>query len=62
MKDRNIQTEVDASYLYQRLAENEPDEVLANVYGRMSEIEKGHALVLMKSRQPETFPLQGRKY
>ncbi len=43
-KNQNLQTEIDASFLYQKLAENEPDEIIASVYRQMSEIEKGHAL------------------
>ena len=40
---KNIQTEIDASFLYEKLAEHESDETIANVYKQMSEIEKGHA-------------------
>lgn len=43
MKTKTVQTEIDASYLYLKLAENETDPTLANVYRQMSEIEKGHA-------------------
>jgi VIT1/CCC1 family predicted Fe2+/Mn2+ transporter len=43
MKNDNIQTEIDASFLYQKLAEHEADETVANVFRKMSEIEKGHA-------------------
>jgi VIT1/CCC1 family predicted Fe2+/Mn2+ transporter len=39
----NLQTEIDACFLYQKLAENERDETLANVFRQMSEIERGHA-------------------
>jgi VIT1/CCC1 family predicted Fe2+/Mn2+ transporter len=39
----NLQTEIDACYLYQKLAENEKDETLAQVFRQMSEIERGHA-------------------
>ncbi len=41
--NKNVQTEIDAWYLYKILAENEEDEVIANVFRQMSEIEKGHA-------------------
>ena len=44
MKNSSIQTEVDASYLYSKLAENESDEVLSGVFMQMSEIEKSHAV------------------
>jgi vacuolar iron transporter family protein len=43
MKNSNLQTEIDACYLYQKLADNEKDETLANVFRQMSEIERGHA-------------------
>jgi VIT1/CCC1 family predicted Fe2+/Mn2+ transporter len=45
---KSIQTEIDASYLYQKLAEHEEDETVANVYRQMSEIEKGHAEIFCK--------------
>jgi predicted membrane protein (TIGR00267 family) len=45
---KNIQTEVDASYLYHLLAENEKDENVAKVFVQMSTIEHGHALAFMK--------------
>jgi len=48
MKNKNIQTEIDASYLYHVLAEHESDEILANVFRQMSEIEKGHAEAFAK--------------
>lgn len=41
--NKNVQTEIDAWYLYKILAENEEDEVIAKVFRQMSEIEKGHA-------------------
>ena len=42
-KQNNIQTEIDAAYLYQKLAEHETDPSVAHVFSQMSEIEKGHA-------------------
>ena len=48
MKNKNVQTEIDACYLYSKLAENEPDEAVANIFRRMSEIEKGHAEAFAK--------------
>lgn len=48
MKNSSIQTEIDASYLYSKLAENESDEVVANVFRQMSDIEKSHAEVFAK--------------
>ena len=49
MKNKNLQTEIDASYLYQKLAENEHDETVAHVFRQMSEIEKGHARSFAKA-------------
>ncbi len=43
MKNKSIQTEIDASFLYQKLSENESDEIIANVFRQMSDIEKSHA-------------------
>lgn len=43
MKNKGIQTEIDASYLYKKLAEHESDETVADVYRQMSAIEKSHA-------------------
>jgi vacuolar iron transporter family protein len=40
---KNIQTEVDACYLYNKLAAIETDTTVANVFRQMSEIEKSHA-------------------
>lgn len=48
MKNKNIQTEVDAAYLYQKLAEHETDATIANVFRQMSDIEKGHALAFAR--------------
>jgi VIT1/CCC1 family predicted Fe2+/Mn2+ transporter len=46
---QNLQTEIDASFLYHKLAENEADENIANVFRQMSEIEQGHADAFAKS-------------
>lgn len=46
--NKGVQTEIDASYLYNKLAEHESDNTLANVYRQMSEIEKGHASAFLK--------------
>lgn len=48
MNNRNIQTEIDASYLYQKLAEHESDTTVAHVYRQMSEIEKSHVHLFAK--------------
>ncbi|HQS06626.1 MAG TPA: VIT1/CCC1 transporter family protein, partial [Daejeonella sp.] len=48
MKNKNIQTEIDACFLYQRLAEHEPDAMIANVFRQMSDIERSHAEAFAK--------------
>ena len=45
---KNLQTEIDASFLYQKLADNESDETVAHVFRQMSEIEKSHAEAFAK--------------
>ncbi len=44
---KNIQTEIDASFLYGILADNEDDANVASVFRQMSEIEHGHAVAFM---------------
>ncbi|MBL7767304.1 MAG: VIT1/CCC1 transporter family protein [Chitinophagaceae bacterium] len=46
--NKNLQTEIDASYLYQKLAEHEEDETIAHVFRQMSAIERGHAEAFAK--------------
>lgn len=43
MKNSNIHTEIDAAYLYQKLADHEEDPLIAKVFHEMSLIERGHA-------------------
>jgi VIT1/CCC1 family predicted Fe2+/Mn2+ transporter len=43
MRNKGIQTEIDACFLYRRLAENEKDEAVASVFHQMGDIEQGHA-------------------
>ncbi|MEI6556719.1 MAG: VIT1/CCC1 transporter family protein [Paludibacter sp.] len=43
MKNKSVQTEIDACYLYRKLSENESDQAVANVFRQMSEIEQSHA-------------------
>lgn len=45
---KNIQTEVDASYLYDLLANHEADKNVQNVFRQMSEIEHSHAIAFAK--------------
>lgn len=60
---KNIQTEVDAGYLYGLLAENEKDENVANIFRQMSEIEHGHAIAFAKKHGLEItdLPLPSRR-
>lgn len=44
-----IQTEIDAAFLYEQLAEMADRDDVANVYRQMSQIEKGHAESIRKS-------------
>lgn len=55
---KNIQTEVDASYLYNLLAESEGDPNVANVFKQMSEIEHSHAIAFMvkSNLNPDDLP------
>lgn len=45
---KNIQTEVDASFLYGVLADSEEDPNVAAVFREMSDIERGHALAFLQ--------------
>jgi VIT1/CCC1 family predicted Fe2+/Mn2+ transporter len=45
----SIQTEIDASFLYQLLADHEEDPIVAEVFRQMADIERGHALAFLKS-------------
>lgn len=44
----SVQTEVDAAYLYARIAGNETDPGIARVFQQLSEIEAGHAAGMLK--------------
>ncbi len=50
---KNIQTEVDASFLYKVLAEGEEDAAVAKIFSDMSEIEHSHAIAFMKKNGME---------
>lgn len=56
---KNIQTEVDASFLYDILATHEEDPNVAEIFRQMSDIERSHALAFMakNNMSPEPFPL-----
>lgn len=48
---KNIQIEIDAWFLYQKLSENEEDPILADVFEQMSEIELSHAIAFAKENK-----------
>ena len=48
---KNIQIEIDAWFLYQKLSENEEDPILADVFKQMSEIELSHAIAFAKEKK-----------
>jgi VIT1/CCC1 family predicted Fe2+/Mn2+ transporter len=54
---KNIQTEVDASYLYQVLAAHEADENVKHIFEQMSDIEHGHAVAFMAKYGKEASQL-----
>jgi VIT1/CCC1 family predicted Fe2+/Mn2+ transporter/rubrerythrin len=60
---KNIQTEIDASFLYKLLAENESDEHVASVFQQMSEIEMSHAVAFAAkhSISEENLPKPSRR-
>lgn len=51
--NKNLQTEVDACFLYNKLAEAEQNVTVANVFRKMSAIEKGHAEAILKKLSPD---------
>ena len=55
---RSIQTEVDAGYLYNKLAEHEENKEVAEIFRQMSEIETGHADAFLKklNLSPDKMP------
>lgn len=63
MLPKNIQTEIDASFLYKTLAMNEKDAEVAAIFHQMSEIERGHALAFLTKQQLPTdpFPAPSRR-
>lgn len=59
MKSNDIQTEVDAGFLYQKLADHESDPAIANVFRQMCEIEKSHARSFAKNTEMKEQNLPG---
>lgn len=53
--NKNLQTEADACFLYNKLAEAEPDTTVASVFRQMSAIEKGHAEAMLKKMNPDSI-------
>ncbi|MBM3435588.1 MAG: hypothetical protein FJY07_05140 [Bacteroidetes bacterium] len=43
MKNNNLQTEIDACFLYRKHTENEADSSLVHIFSQMSVIERSHA-------------------
>ena len=58
MKHKNLQTEIDASYLYRKLAEHEQYTTIAEVSRQMRYIENGHATALVKNENVSLEKLQ----
>jgi vacuolar iron transporter family protein len=56
---QNLQTEIDASFLYQKLADHESDDTIVHVFRQMSEIEQSHALAFAKANNVEKTALPG---
>lgn len=56
---RSIQTEVDATFLYKKLADNEENKEVADIFRQMSEIESSHADAFLKklNLSPDKMPL-----
>lgn len=50
---KNIQTEIDASYLYKTLADNESDAAVSSIFRQMAEIELSHAKAFAKKNGVE---------
>jgi VIT1/CCC1 family predicted Fe2+/Mn2+ transporter len=61
---RQLQTEVDTSYLYNAVADNITDKVISDMYRRMADIEKGHANKLMTKIKKEglDIPMPGASF
>ena len=57
MVNKNLQTEIDAAYLYSKLASHEKDTSIASIFSQMSEIELGHAVAYMRRKGNEAGKL-----
>lgn len=56
---KHIQTEIDASFLYKLLADNESNANVADVFYQMSDIEKSHAIAFMEKNGMDSSILPG---
>ncbi|MEO5889107.1 MAG: VIT1/CCC1 transporter family protein [Ferruginibacter sp.] len=54
---KNLQTEVDACFLYSQLAKVEADATVASVFRQMSAIERSHAEAFLKKINPTYIPV-----
>lgn len=61
MTPKNIQTEVDAAYLYNKLAEHEDDKLVAKVFRKMGEIEMGHARAFAEKAGSAPLPFPSKR-
>ena len=52
--NKNLQTEVDACYLYNKLAEVETDPIVTNIFKQMAEIEMSHAMAFLNKINPDS--------
>ena len=52
MKNKSLQTEIDAHFLYTKLAEHESDTTISSVYTEMSAIERSHAEAFHQKNNP----------
>lgn len=56
---KNIQTEVDAAFLYDLLAKHEDDLNVADIFKQMSEIENGHAIAFLQKNGMNASQIPG---
>ena len=55
---QNLQTEIDTSYLYTKLAETEDDPAIAKLYHAMAAIEIRHAETMVKSNKEKGITVE----
>lgn len=59
---KSIQTEVDACFLYAKLAENEEDKEVASIFEQMSQIEKSHAAAFLEKTKLPSEAMPGPSF